>query len=88
MSEDTFVDGIRTGQLLGGAVRMELFAFLPNPPDANGRQLAVPRLRLVMAPETLAQLHAATRDLVDQLLARGLVRPAELDTKEVSDGNS
>jgi hypothetical protein len=88
MSEDIFVDGIRKGQLLGGAVRLELFAFLPDPPGAVGMHPATPRLRLVMAPETLAHLHAATRDLVDQLLARGLVRAAELDTKEVSDGNS
>jgi hypothetical protein len=30
-----------------------------------------------MAPETLVQLHAAMRDLVQQFVARGILRPAE-----------
>ena len=36
-----------------------------------------PRLRLVMAPETLVQLHAGMRDLVQQFVARGILRPVE-----------
>jgi hypothetical protein len=37
-----------------------------------------------MAPETLVHLHAAMRDLVQQFVARGILRPVEPAITEVT----
>jgi len=77
MTENVFVDGLEKLHLLGGAARMEFFALLPSPQGAEGHPTVTLRLRLVMAPETLMQLHAAMGDLVQQFVARGILRPVE-----------
>jgi hypothetical protein len=73
---DVFVDGVSSIQIVDGAARLEFYALLAAPADAEGRPPAAPRLRLVMAPETLGEMHAAMRDLVDQLVAIGVVQRA------------
>jgi hypothetical protein len=77
MTENVFVDGLEKLHMLGGAARMEFFVLLPSSEGAEGHPTVASRLRLVMAPETLVQLHAAMRDLVQQFVARGILRPAE-----------
>jgi hypothetical protein len=77
VTENIFVDGLEKLHMLGGAARMEFFVLLPSPQGAEGHPTVAPRLRLVMAPETLLQLHAGMRDLVQQFVARGILRPAE-----------
>ena len=77
MTENIFVDGLEKLHMLGGAARMEFFVLLPSSESTGGHPMVAPRLRLVMAPETLLQLHAGMRDLVQQFVARGILRPAE-----------
>ena len=83
MTENIFVDGLGNLHVVGGAARLELFVLLPSSPSAGGHPTVAPRLRLVMAPETLVQLHAGMRDLVQQFVARGILRPVEPAMPEV-----
>lgn len=71
---DVFVDGVSGIQIVGGAVRIDFYSLSAAPANEEGRPPAAPRLRLVMAPETLGHLHASMRDLVDQMVSIGAVR--------------
>ena len=77
MTENIFVDGLAKLHVISGAARLEFYALLPSSQSMEGHPMVAPRLRLVMAPETLMQLHAGMRDLVQQFVARGILRPAE-----------
>jgi len=83
MTENIFVDGLGKLHVVGGAARLEFFVLLPSSQSAEGHPTVAPRLRLVMAPETLVHLHAAMKDLVQQFVARGILRPVEPATPEV-----
>ena len=83
MTENIFVDGLGKLNVAGGAARLEFFALLPSSQSTEGHPTVAPRLRLVMAPETLVHLHAAMRDLVQQFVARGILRPVEPAMPEV-----
>jgi hypothetical protein len=84
MIENIFVDSLGKVHVVGGAARLEFFVLLPSSPNAEGHPMVAPRLRLVMAPETLVHLHAAMRDLVQQFVARGILRPVEPAITEVT----
>jgi hypothetical protein len=71
---DVFVDGVGSIQIVGGAARIDFYTLIAAPVSEEGRPPAAPRLRLVMAPETLGQMHASMRDLVDQLVSINAVR--------------
>jgi hypothetical protein len=75
MIENIFVDSLGKVHVVGGAARLEFFVLLPSSPNAEGHPTVAPRLRLVMAPEMLVHLHAAMRDLVQQFVAHGILRP-------------
>ena len=83
MTENIFVDSLGKVHVVSGAARLEFFVLLPSP-NAEGHPTVAPRLRLVMAPETLVHLHAAMRDLVQQFVARGILRPVEPAMTEVA----
>lgn len=77
MRTDIFIDGIGACHLLAGAARIELHSLIADPAGDAGQVLAVPRLRLVMAPETFATLRAGMAGLIQQFEARGLLRRVE-----------
>ncbi|EWY38208.1 hypothetical protein N825_14345 [Skermanella stibiiresistens SB22] len=77
VTENIFVDGLGKLHVAGGAARLEFFVMLPSSQDAEGHPSVAPRLRVVMAPEALIHLHAAMRGLVQQFVARGILRPME-----------
>jgi hypothetical protein len=85
MTENIFVDGLGNLNVAGGAARLEFFVLLPSSQSMEGHPTVAPRLRLVMAPETLVHLHAAMRDLVQQFVARGILRPVEPAPLETAD---
>jgi hypothetical protein len=85
MTENIFVDGLGRVRMVSGAARLEFFVLLPSSSNAEGHPTVAPRLRLVMAPDTLIHLHAAMRDLVQQFVARGILRPVEPAMTEVAD---
>jgi hypothetical protein len=84
MTENIFVDSLGRVHVVGGAARLEFFVLLSSSPNAEGHHTVAPRLRLVMAPDTLVHLHAAMRDLVQQFVARGILRPVEPAITEVT----
>jgi hypothetical protein len=86
MTENIFVDSLGRVHVVGGAARLEFFVLLPSSSNAEGHPTVAPRLRLVMASETLVHLHAAMRDLVQQFVARGILRPVEPAITEVTNG--
>jgi hypothetical protein len=77
MTENIFVDSLGRMHVAGGAARLEFFVLHPSSLSAEGHPTVAPRLRVVMAPEMLVHLHAAMKDLVQQFVARGILRPAE-----------
>ena len=84
MTENIFVDSLGKVHVVGGAARLEFFVLHPSSLNAEGHPTVAPRLRLVMAPETLVHLHAAMRDLVQQFVARGILRPVEPAITEIA----
>ena len=85
MTENIFVDSLGKVHVVSGAARLEFFCSAPLLPECGWPPHGGPRLRLVMAPETLVHLHAAMRDLVQQFVARGILRPVEPAITEVTD---
>jgi hypothetical protein len=83
MTENIFVDSLGRMHVAGGAARLEFFVLHPSSLSAEGHPTVAPRLRVVMAPETLVHLHAAMKDLVQQFVARGILRPVEPAMPEI-----
>lgn len=74
-------DGIEEVSVIGGIVRVDLFAYTPGPKGADGRPPREHVTRLCLPPEAFVQTYASLHQVVQQLREKGLLQSrAELGT--------
>lgn len=74
MTDEIFTDGIGEITFTGGVFRIDLVTLSPLERDASGNPKTVLRQRLIMPPDGFLHSFSAMQDILDKLVAAGIVK--------------
>lgn len=82
MNQEIFTDGISAIHVTGNLVRIDLMTVQPHLKSDNGQPVIEVNKRLIMPLDGFVQSLATQQDIINQLIAAGVLKSSAPTTKE------
>ena len=80
MISEVFADGVSEVNIAGGIVRINFVSLSATLKDEKGTPVRELRQRIVITPQGVIELHGAMQQVIEKLIATGLLQRAPQDT--------
>jgi len=84
MTNEVFADGVSEVNIAGGIVRINFVSLSATLKDEKGTPVRELRQRVVLTPQGVLELHGAMQQVIEKLIATGVLQRSPQDTGTLS----